>query len=121
MNRYRIVRADGLFIPYLLVDLIDREYLARIFHQQKKDIVLNRRQLDGFSVHCHFCIVIIDLEAAALVHLPLILLRHIPQLRVSSELGLHPGYQLQGVKGLCDVIVRPDVEPKDFVRILRLC
>ena len=69
MDRHRIVRADGFLIPDLLVNLIDGEYLACVLHQQKQDIVLDGGQLDGLPVHRHFLIVIVDLEAAALIDL----------------------------------------------------
>ena len=33
MYRYSIVRPDGLLIPDVLVNLIDRKYLSLIFHK----------------------------------------------------------------------------------------
>ena len=71
VNCYCIVRADGLLIPDLLIDLIDGKYLSRILYKQKKDIVLDGGQLNGVSVYGYFLIVIIDLKAAAFVDLAL--------------------------------------------------
>ena len=34
---------------------------------------------------------------------------------IAVEMGLHPGYQLGGVEGLCDVVVRPQAQPPDLV------
>ena len=74
MNGHRIVRSDCLLIPDLFVNLIDGEYLPRILHQEQKDVVLDGGQLNGFSVYCHFLVVIVDLKAAALIDLSLRLL-----------------------------------------------
>lgn len=69
-----IVRADGLFIPYLLINLINGKYLSRILHQKQQDIVLDGRQLDGIAVHSHLFVVIINLKSAALINLSVRLL-----------------------------------------------
>ena len=115
-----VVRADGLLIPYLLINLINGKHLSRILHQKKQDIVLDGRQLDGIAVHGHLFVVIIDLKAAALINLSVRLLVQVPQLGITPHLGLDPGYQLQGIKGLRDVIVSPDVKSQNFICILGL-
>ena len=43
-----------------------------------------------------------------------------PQAGISPQLGLHPGHHLQGVEGLGDIVVRPDVQAQDLVRVLAL-
>ena len=45
-----VVRADGFFIPDLLIDLVDGENLSGILDEEQKNIVLDRSQLDRFIV-----------------------------------------------------------------------
>lgn len=49
--RYRIVRSYGLRIPDLLVNFTDGKHLSLVFHQKKKDIVFDRRQLYRIAIH----------------------------------------------------------------------
>ena len=44
------------------------------FFTKAGDIILDRSQLNGFSVYCNLFIIIIDLKTAALVNLILLLL-----------------------------------------------
>jgi len=69
-----IIRANGLLIPYLLINLINGKYFSRILHQQQQNIVLDGRQLDGIAIHGHLFVVIINLKAAALINLSVRLL-----------------------------------------------
>ena len=41
--------------------------------------------------------------------------------QVSPQLCLHSGHHLQGVEGLCDVIVRSNGKPHDFISIVCFC
>src|SRR5699024_3195365 len=41
MYCYRVVGTDGLFVPYLLVDLIDGKDFSGIFYQKQKNVILN--------------------------------------------------------------------------------
>lgn len=74
MDRYCIVCPDRFLIPYLFIYFINGKYLARILYQKQENIILDRSQLNGFSVYCNLFIIIIDLKAAALVNLILLLL-----------------------------------------------
>ena len=109
VDGYGIVGADGILIPDLFVDLVDGEYLSGILYKEQQDVILNGRELDGLAVHRHLFIFIIDHETAALIDLGAVLLVQVSKLGVAAELGFDPGHQLQGIKGLCDIIVRPDV------------
>ena len=40
VDRNRIVRPNGLFVPDLLIDLVNREHLPGIFNQEQQDICL---------------------------------------------------------------------------------
>ena len=68
VHGYGIVRSDCLFIPYLLINLVYGEYLACVFHQKQQNIVLNRSELDKFSVNIDLLVVIVDGESASFIY-----------------------------------------------------
>ena len=43
------------------------------------------------------------------------------ELQEPSQLGLHARHDLDGVKGLCHIVVRPGSEAEDFVVVLGFC
>ena len=69
MYGHGVVGSDGFLVPYLLVDFVNGEYLARIFHKQQQDVVFDGSQLNQLVIHGHFLVVIVNQQTAAFVYL----------------------------------------------------
>ena len=122
MHRDRIVRSDRLLVPDRGIDLVDGEDLSRIFYEEEENIVLDRRELYRLSLHRHLLGVVVDDETAARIDAVQVPgLADIPKLGVAPELGLYAGHHLEGIEGLCDIVIRADVQPQDLVVVLALC
>ena len=85
-------------------------------HEQAQDVVLDGGEGHRLPVHRHLLGRVVQgdgaygEQAGALVRPA--------QGGVPPQLALHPGDDLQGVEGLGDVVVRPDVQSQDLVRVL---
>src|SRR5215217_6469769 len=94
-------RGDGLG------DLGPRESLPRTAHQQRQDLELRRRQVQGLSVAAHGVAVRVELQRPQpddAVPVPALLP---PE---PAQDGLDPRLELLGVEGLGYVVVRPELE-----------
>ena len=69
----RIICAERLFIPDLLIDLIDGEHFAFVLEQKEQDVVFDTCQTDTLSAYRHFLLVIINDKAAAAVYIGMFL------------------------------------------------
>ena len=54
------MRWSGLFIPDLLIDLVNGEYLPGIFNEEQQNVIFNGSQLDLLAVYHHLVIVLVD-------------------------------------------------------------
>ena len=119
MYRNRIVGADGIFIPYILIDLVDGKDSALVLDKQQQDVVLNGGQLHRFPVHGNLFGLIVDDQSSRLIDLG-ILLSHTAQQGVAAQIGLYPCHQFQRIKGLGYIVIRPDIQSQNLVRVLGL-
>ena len=110
-----IVGADSFFIPDLLINLVNRKYLACIFYQKQENIVFNRSQLNGSAVNRYFLIVIINLKAATAIQLSKTLLGNIAQLGIAAELGFNAANKLQRNECISQVVVSSDIQSQNIV------
>src|SRR5215212_2802266 len=109
----QIVRARGDGLG----DLGPRESLPRTAHQQRQDLELRRRQVQGLSVAAHGVAVRIELQRPQpddAVPVPTLLP---PE---PAQDGLDPRLELLGVEGLGYVVVRPELEAHHLVYRLAL-
>ena len=122
MDRHRVFRAERGVVPHQLIDLAGGEHPAGVLHQQEKDVVLDGGEADPLPVHGDRFGPVIQRDAAVGeqggIGLPAALLA--AQAGVAPELALDPCDDLDGIEGLGDVVVRPDVQPQDFVAVLAL-
>ena len=117
--RHSVVRSDGIFVPNTLIDLVNGEDTALVFNQKQQNTVLNGSQLHRLPVHSHLPGVIVDHKSPHLVQ-GLALRVQTAKGSVPAQIGLHPGGQFQGVKGFGDIVIRPNVQPQNLVRVLGL-
>ena len=117
MDSHCIVRADGLLVPDVLINLSNGEHPAQVLHQKQQDIILDGRHLHWLPVHCHLLRIVVEHQSAHLVD-GLALRVQAPQGSVPAQIGLHPRHKLQRIEGLGDIIVRTDVQPENLVRVL---
>ena len=86
--------------------------------EQLQNVILNGRQGHRRTVHHHLLGPVVHRDGAHGEHTGRLL--RSPQCRIAAQLALHPGDHLQGIEGLCNVVVRPDVKSQDLVCILAL-
>ena len=60
VNGYSIIRTDGLFIPDLLIDLVNGEHLSGIFNEEQQNVIFNGSQLDEFPINGNLLVIIIN-------------------------------------------------------------
>ena len=108
----------GLLPPHPAIDLLRREYPARVGHQQLHDLGLRGSQPHRFPVRQKLAALRVVGEAAvdqlSLAGLGV----DVSQLGVPPELAADPGRQLLGVEGLGDVVIRPHGQSQDLVGVL---
>src|SRR5215212_5881615 len=100
-----------------LGDLGPRESLPRTAHQQRQDLELRRRQVQGLPVPAHGVAVRVELQRPQpdnTVSVPALLPPEPPQD------GLDPRLKLLGVEGLGYVVVRPELQAHHLVYRLAL-
>ena len=106
------------FLPHAAIDLIGGEDRACVLHEKSQDIVLLRREIHFLSVHAYGLGAVIQFDAADAelggLHAAA------AKLQVAPELRANPRLHLQGVEGLCDVVIRADVEPQHLVAVFAL-
>ncbi len=110
-----VIRADGLFVPNFLIDLIDRENLARILDEQQEDIVLNRCEFDGIAADLNFLGLIVDYQIADRVEVLIVAAVHVAELRIAAKLALDARHEFQGIEGLGEIVVRTDIQAQNLV------
>ena len=122
MHGHRIVRAECLLLPDLLVDLLDGEHLSLVLQKKQQDVVLNPCQTDRLAVHRHFLLVVVNDQSAGMEDILLLrgCLGDVAQRRIPPHLTLDARDKLQRVERLCDIIVRPDIQAENLVCILGL-
>ena len=111
--RYGIFVPDGRFLPDLFVNLPDGEHLPGMLHEQPEHAVFDGRQGNRFSVHQNGFGPVVQLDSAVGQYIRRLV--HTAEGGVPPQMGTHPGYQLHGIEGLGDVIVRSDVQPQNLV------
>ena len=121
MDRDGALRAVGVLVPHQLVDLRGRKDAVRVAHQQVEDVVLYGRELHRLAVHGDGFLGVVELHAAdgdGVLRLLALLLA--AQARIAPQLAPHAGLHLDGVEGLCHVVVRAHVESEHLVGALAL-
>ena len=100
MNGYSIIRTDGLFIPDLLIDLVNGEHLSGIFNEEQQNVILNGSQLDKLPINGHFLVIIITCPTTPFTSLAGRLLAPIAQLGLTAPWGFASHANFQGVDRL---------------------
>ena len=121
MAHDRVVAVQIFLPPRRLKELLAGHHLALAAAQVPEDGELQRREGELLPKEKALVVGFGDLQAPDVV---LLGDRLRPAARVvagvAAQLGLDPGHQLQGVEGLCDIVVRPQGEAGDLVHVLHL-
>ena len=120
MHAHRRLRPQRILFPHKLVYLGRGIDASRVLHQQPQDVELDGRERDLVAVDRHAFFLLVEHDGADGVDVRLLLFLFRPQLRVAAELRPDARQHLHGVKGLCDVVIRADVQAQDLVAALAL-
>ena len=116
MDGHGVLHPERLFAPHGAVDALGRKHGAGGPHEQVQDVILPGGERHGVAVQGDFLRPVVQGDApqpqgrgadgAA------------AQLQIPAKLGLDPRQDLHGVEGLGDIVVRPQVQALNFVRVL---
>ena len=119
VDRHGIFRAQGGVVPHLLIDLTGGKDPPLMPDEQKENVILDGGEGHRFPVHRHRLGAVVHRNAAVGEQIgPVLGAGAAAQGGIPAELAFHPGDDLDGVKGLCDIVVGADVEPQNLVRVL---
>ena len=116
MDGHGVLHPERLFAPHGAVDALGREHGAGGPHEQVQDVILPGGERHGVAVQGDFLRPVVQGDApqaqgrgadgAA------------AQLQIPAKLRLDPRQDLHGVEGLGDIVVRPQIQALNFVRVL---
>ena len=119
MDSYRIIGSDRLFLPYVPVDVLRREYLVRVSHQELKYLEFSLGDLYLITVKEDFLRFVIEFKSAYNGKICADLA--CTETQITPYLRLDPGLYFDGIKRLGDVIVGANGQSQDLIRIFALC
>ena len=107
MHGYYTAGAISVLVPDLFINLIGGKYPSGVFHEQFQNVVFTGCQGNRFSVHGNGLGIIIQVDAADDQMGSFFC--HAAQRSVTAQMGFNPCQNLNGIEGLCDVVVSADV------------
>ena len=119
MDHYGIC-VDCLLVPHPFIDFFRTVNPARVFHKQQQDLKLQGRKLHRFAVHAHLHSLLVKLQPPYHIGLPVFLLipYRLQESAIPAQVGIYPCQKLHGGKGLSHIVVRPHIQPHDFIHFL---
>ena len=116
---------DGVFgaycdiVPDTVIYFVGGKYFVGILHEKAQDIVFGGSQADRFAVCLYHLCVVVHFNVADCQHG--VALVRASEGGVSPELCLYAGADLNGIEGLCHIVVGSDIQTEYFVGVLALC
>ena len=116
VDRHGVVRAEGLFLPHGGVDLLGGEHRAGGGQEKLEYLVFLGGEGHRLPVQQHLLGAVVQADAPGSQGLARF--RRALIAEIAPQLAADPGADLQGLEGLGHIVVRPQVQAQDLVRIL---